>query len=64
MHNQNNILDLDLKRHPIMIINEELDNAKPSNIPQVKLDSFEKAVKNTNLLEVIEQLKKEGIKKP
>ena len=64
MHKQNNILDLDLKRHPIMIINEELDNAKPSNIPQVKLDSFENAVKNTNLLEVIEQLKKEGIKKP
>ena len=46
MHNHNNILDLDLKRHPIMIINEELDNVKPSNIPQAKLDSFEKAVKN------------------
>jgi hypothetical protein len=64
MHNHNNILDLDLKRHPIMIINEELDNVKPSNIPQAKLDSFEKAVKNTDLLEVIEKLKKEGIKKP
>ncbi len=64
MHNQNNILNLDLKRHPIMIINEELDNVKPSNIPQVKLDSFEKAVKNTDIIEVIEKLKKEGIKKP
>ena len=64
MHNQNNILNLDLKRHPIMIINEELDNVKPSNIPQVKLDSFEKAVKNTDIIEVIDKLKKEGIKKP
>ncbi len=64
MHTQNNILELDLKRHPIMIINEELDNIKPSNIPRVKIDSFENAVKNTNLLEVIEKVKREKITKP
>jgi hypothetical protein len=64
MQNYNSILGLDLKRHPIMIINEELDNAKPSNIPQVKIDSFENAVKNSNLLEVIEKRKQESIIKP
>jgi hypothetical protein len=64
MPTQNNILELDLKRHPIMIINEELDNVKPLNIPQVKIDSFENAVKNTNLLEVIEKVKRERITKP
>ncbi len=64
MLTQNNIMELDLKRHPIMIINEELDNAKPSNIPRVKIDSFENAVKNTNLLEVIEKVKRERIVKP
>ncbi|HMR90162.1 MAG TPA: hypothetical protein PKD51_18500, partial [Saprospiraceae bacterium] len=64
MQTQNNILELDLKRQPIMIINEELDNVKPSNIPQVKIDSFENAVKNTNLLEVIEKIKRERITKP
>ena len=64
MHNNNNIIDLDLKRHPIMIINEELDNVKPIKIPQVKIDSFENAVKNSNLLEVIEKVKKERITKP
>ena len=58
------ILELDLKRHPIIIINEELDNARPSKIPQVKIDSFENAVKNTNLLEVIEKKKKKKISKP
>ena len=63
MHNQNNILELDLKRHPIMIINEELDNVKPTNIPQVKIDSFENSVKNKNLLEVIEKVKTERITK-
>jgi hypothetical protein len=63
MQNQNSILELDLKRHPIMIINEELDNVKPSKIPQVKIDSFENAVKNTNLLEVIEKVKMEKITK-
>ncbi|MCB9309830.1 MAG: hypothetical protein H6567_07230 [Lewinellaceae bacterium] len=64
MHTQNNILELDLKRHPIMIINEELDNVKPTNIPQVKIESFENAVKNTNLLEVIEKVKRKKIPKP
>lgn len=64
MQNQNNILELDLKRHPIMIINEDLDNVKPLKIPQVKIDSFENAVKNTNLIEVIEKVKKERITKP
>jgi hypothetical protein len=64
MHTQNNIMELDLKRNPIMIINEELDNVKPTNIPQVKIDSFENAVKNTNLLEVIEKVKRERITKP
>ncbi|MBK8391989.1 MAG: hypothetical protein IPL23_23120 [Saprospiraceae bacterium] len=59
MPNQHSILELDLKRHPIMIVNEELDNVKPSNIPQVKIDSFENAVKNTNLLEVVEKIKRE-----
>jgi hypothetical protein len=57
-------MELDLKRNPIMIINEELDNVKPSKIPQVKIDSFENAVKNTNLLEVIEKVKRERITKP
>ncbi len=64
MQNYNSILGLDLKRHPIMIINEELDNAKPSNIPQVKIDSFENAVKNSNLLEVIKKGKQESTAKP
>lgn len=64
MHTQNNILELDLKKHPIMIINEELDNVKPSKIPQIKIDSFENAIKNTDLLEVIEKIKKERITKP
>ena len=64
MHNQNKVLELDLKRHPIMIINEELDNVKPPKIPQIKIDSFENAIKNTNLLEVIEKVKKESITKP
>ncbi len=41
-----------------MIINEELDNVMSNNIPQVKIDSFENAAKNTNLLEVIEKVKK------
>ncbi len=64
MHTQNNILELDLKKHPIMIINEELDNVKPSKIPQIKIDSFENAIKNIDLLEVIEKIKKERITKP
>ena len=59
-----NILELDFKGHPIMIINEELYHVEPSNISQVKIDSFENAVKNTNLFEVIEKVKRERITKP
>jgi hypothetical protein len=47
-----------LIKRPIMIINEELDNVMSNNIQQVKIDSFENAAKNTNLLEVIEKVKK------
>lgn len=44
-----------LIKRPIMIINEELDNVKATNIPKVKIDSFKNATTDTNLLKVIKK---------
>jgi hypothetical protein len=54
---------LDIKRKPIIAINKKLNKSRNMKIPQFKIDSFENAVKNTNLLEVIEKVRKERIKK-
>jgi oligoribonuclease NrnB/cAMP/cGMP phosphodiesterase (DHH superfamily) len=58
------ILELDLKKHPIIVIDESLDHIKKPNFSQAKIDGFENAVKNTNLLEVVEKIQKEKITKP
>ncbi len=55
---------LDTKRRPIIAINKKLNKSRNMEIPQFKIDSFENAVKNTNLLEVIEKVRKERITKP
>lgn len=58
------MLELDLRRNPIMVINPGLHNIDKIDVPQFKIDSFENAVKHTNLIEVIENMQKEKITKP
>ncbi len=49
---------LDIKRNPIVAINKKLNKSRNMKIPQFKIDNFERALENTNLLEVIEVLRK------
>ncbi|HMR89570.1 MAG TPA: hypothetical protein PKD51_15525 [Saprospiraceae bacterium] len=39
-------------------------NSSKTKFPQVKIDGFNDAIKNTDLLKVVEQFKKEKITKP
>ncbi|HLO53125.1 MAG TPA: hypothetical protein VK169_02495 [Saprospiraceae bacterium] len=39
-------------------------NTSKTIFPQVKIDGFHDAIKNTDMLKVVEQIKREKIKKP
>jgi hypothetical protein len=55
---------LDVKRKPIIAINKKLNKARNMELPQFKVDNIENAVKDTNLLELLEKINKERITKP
>ncbi len=58
------IESLDIKRKPIIAINKKLNSARNMELPQFKIDNIENAIKNTNLLELIDKINKERITKP
>jgi hypothetical protein len=39
-------------------------NTSKKKFPQVKIDGFQDAIKNTDMLKVVEQIKREKITKP
>jgi hypothetical protein len=39
-------------------------NASNTKFPQVKIDGFQDAIKNTDMLNMVEQIKREKITKP
>jgi len=41
-----------------------ITNTSKSKFPQVKIDGFHDAIKNTDMLKVVEQIKREKITKP
>jgi hypothetical protein len=60
----NQIETLDIRRKPIIAINKKLNSARNMELPQFKIDNVENAIKNTNLLELIDKINKERITKP
>ncbi len=60
----NQIETLDIRRKPIIAINKKLNSARNMELPQFKIDNVENAIKNTNLLELIDKIDKERITKP
>jgi len=58
------ISSLDLKRRPTIAINKNLNKFRDTPIPQIKIDNFEDALKNTNLRELIDTIKQKRITKP
>lgn len=55
------LLQRDLKKDPILLINKKLNKYRNSNIPQEKIGKVKNLIENTNLFEAIE---KERITKP
>lgn len=55
---------LDIKRNPIIAINKKLNKSRKMKLPQFKIDNFENDVKNTNLLDIIENVNKKRVAKP
>jgi hypothetical protein len=60
----NQIETLDIRRKPIIAINKKLNSVRNMELPQFKIDNVENAIKNTNLLELIDKINKERITKP
>jgi hypothetical protein len=60
----NQIETLDIRRKPIIAINKKLNSARNMELPRFKLENIENAIKNTNLLELIDKINKERITKP
>ncbi|MBK8627775.1 MAG: hypothetical protein IPN86_20095 [Saprospiraceae bacterium] len=60
----NQIETLDIRRKPIIAINKKLNSARNMELPQFKIDNVENAIKNTNLLELMDKINKERITKP
>ena len=58
------IESLDIKRKPIIAVNRKLNDARNMELPQFKIDNIENAIKNTNLLELIDKINEERITKP
>jgi hypothetical protein len=57
------LMELDLKRNPLITIDESLDKYSNDQIPQIKIDKCNDAIKNTNLLSVLAEIRKERISK-
>jgi hypothetical protein len=55
---------LDIRRKPIIAINKKLNSARNMELPRFKIANVENAIKNTNLLELIDKINKERITKP
>jgi hypothetical protein len=60
----NQIKTLDIRREPIIAINKKLNSARNIELPQFKIDNVENAIKNTNLFDLIDKIKKERITQP
>ena len=58
------IESLDIKRKPIIAVNRKLNDARNMELPQFKIDNIVNAIKNTNLLELIDKINEERITKP
>lgn len=57
------LMELDLRRNPLVTIDESLDKYSNDPIPQIKVDKCNDAIKNTNLLQVLAKIKNERIMK-
>lgn len=49
------LLELDLKKSPLIIVDDSLEKYEDDIIPQFKIDSVNDSVKNTNLLKIIKE---------
>ncbi|MBP6235548.1 MAG: hypothetical protein KA536_05390 [Saprospiraceae bacterium] len=47
------LLELDLKKSPLIIVDDSLEKYEDDSIPQFKIDSVNDSVKNTNLLKIL-----------
>lgn len=57
------LMELDLRRNPLVTIDESLDKYSNDPIPQIKVDKCNDSIKNTNLLQVLAEIKNERIMK-
>ncbi|MBK8627025.1 MAG: hypothetical protein IPN86_16090 [Saprospiraceae bacterium] len=58
------LMELDLRRNPLITIDKTLDKYTNDPIPQTKIDKCNDAILNTNLLQVLAEIRKERITKP
>ncbi|MBK9565082.1 MAG: hypothetical protein IPO37_07860 [Saprospiraceae bacterium] len=58
------LMELVLRKNPLVTIDESLDKYSNDPIPQIKIDKCNNVILNTNLLQVLEQRKKERKKEP
>jgi hypothetical protein len=49
----NLIEQIDLKRRPIIAINKKIKKSENFVIPEIKVEAVNEAIKNTNLLEIL-----------
>ncbi|MBP6446107.1 MAG: hypothetical protein WAT22_00495 [Saprospiraceae bacterium] len=53
------LMELVLRKNPLVTIDESLDKYSNDPIPQIKIDKCNNVILNTNLLQVLEQRKKQ-----
>jgi hypothetical protein len=53
----------DLRKDPILLINKRLNKYRDSDIPVEKKEKVKNLLSNTNLYEVIQEIKKEKVTK-
>ena len=51
----NQIAQLDLRRRPIIAINKRIKKSENFVIPELKKDAVNDAIKNTNLLQILNE---------
>ena len=47
------LLEMDLKKSPLIIVDDSLEKYEDDSIPQFKIDSVNDSVKNTKLLKIL-----------
>ncbi len=54
------IAQLDLKRRPIIAVNKKIRKSENFVVPEVKVEAVNDAIKNTNLLDILNKYIKEN----